>query len=335
MPVALPAAGGRSLVTLASSRRARARLRHTPTLARQRSMASISWAYGSRGHEEEQTAAGQRRQFDCKAAALRALFAGCTTPAVLGDMQLVRSPTKHHRHRAQIAVVKGQRLLGMWDAATKEMVPIDHEAALFSASILLAVKELQDPAVPEVLWRRLTNVHAHSTAAGDICLTLCYARHGAPTRRGRAQGETRAAPEPPAEETEWRAAAQAFREQLVAAGAAAGTRGAAAAQPRWPSTTHDFTAAEQSVVSGAVRSCAVVGQWRKHAVVVGELHLEEEFRLRDPGSSEAFAAAGNTAGTGNRQRILRYRQVAGQFSNPNPAVAAAYGCLPTPFLSSE
>ena len=298
-------------------------------------MASTSWAYGSRGHEEEQTADGQRRQFDSKAAALRALFADCATTAVLGSMQLVRSPPKHHRHRAQIAVVKGQRLLGMWDAATKEIVPINHEAALFSASILLAVKELQDPSVPEVLWRRLTNVHAHSTAAGDICLTLCYARQGAPIRRGSAQRETRAAPEPPTEETEWRAAAQAFREKLVAAGATDAARGAAAVQPHWPSTMHDFTAAEQSVVSGAVRSCAVVGQWRKHSVVVGELHLEEEFTLRDPGSCGAFANESSAGGTGSRQRILRYRQIAGQFSNPNPAVAAAYDCLqhPVPFIN--
>ena len=232
-----------------------------------------SWAYGSKGHEDEQTAAGQREQFDGKAAALRALFSDSVAPAVLEAMQLVRSPPRHHRHRAQIAVVPDRRQLGMWDSARKEMVPIDHEAALFSVPILLAVRELQQPSVPEVLWRRLTNVHAHSTAAGDVCLTLCYARQGAPTRRGRAQGETRAAPEPPADEAEWRAAAQAFREQLLAAAAAAG-----AGREPCPSVTDDApalsvaaaatdrTAAEQSSAS-SVRSCAVVGQWRKHSLV--------------------------------------------------------------------
>eukprot|EP01043_Picozoa_sp_COSAG02_P112473 COSAG02_NODE_48669_length_332_cov_0.665236_1_plen_44_part_10 len=44
-------------------------------------------------------------------------------------MKLVRSPPRHHRHRAQIAVVTGRRQLGMWDAASKEMVAIDHKAA--------------------------------------------------------------------------------------------------------------------------------------------------------------------------------------------------------------
>ena len=46
-------------------------------------MAATSWAYGSRGHEEEQTEAGQRRQFDGKAVALKALFEDCVPPAVL------------------------------------------------------------------------------------------------------------------------------------------------------------------------------------------------------------------------------------------------------------
>lgn len=242
-------------------------------------------------------------------------------------MQLVRSPPRHHRHRAQIGVVKGRRLLGMWDAASKEMVAIDHDAALFSPSILLAVKELQDPAVPEVLWRQLTSVHAHSTAAGDICLTLCYARQGAPTRRGNAQGETRAAPELPADEKEWRTAAGIFRDQLVAVSTAAGrTQDPTAGPEFWPSTALDCTATEQSVAFGAgiVRSCAIIGQWRKHSLVVGEQHLEEEFRLTDPSSCED----GSAASAGHRQRILRYRQIAGQFSNPNPAVAAACDRLP-------
>ena len=245
-------------------------------------------------------------------------------------MQLVRSPPRHHRHRAQIAVVKGRRLLGMWDAASKEVVAIDYSAALFSPSILLAVKELQDPAVPELLWRRLANVHAHSTAAGDICLTLCYARQGAPTRRGNAQGETRAAPEPPANEMEWRAAAQVFHNRLIAASAStSGTQDTTAGQGHWPSTVLDFTATEQSVASsaGPVRRCAIIGQWRKHSLIVGEQHLEEEFRLSDPSTCEDSGNSNSVAGAGHRQRILRYRQVVGQFSNPNPAVAAAYDAL--------
>jgi len=43
----------------------------------------VSWAYGAKGHEDEQTAAGQRRQFDGKVAALKTLFADCAPPAVL------------------------------------------------------------------------------------------------------------------------------------------------------------------------------------------------------------------------------------------------------------
>jgi hypothetical protein len=46
-------------------------------------MSDTSWAYGSRGHEDEQTVAGQRRQFDSKTAALKTLFEDCAPPAVL------------------------------------------------------------------------------------------------------------------------------------------------------------------------------------------------------------------------------------------------------------
>lgn len=268
-----------------------------------------SWAYGSEGHED-QSAAGQRRQFDGKAAALRSLFADSADAAVLDATRLIRSPPKHHRHRAQIAVVKTQRLLGMWDSASKQMVPIDHEAALFSAPILLAVKALQRPEVPDVLWHRLANVHAHSTAAGDICLTLCYARQGAPVKRGKAEGATRAGPEPPEDEDAWRAAAKNFRCELAAAGREITTGSGAAAPAGVPEPAEDGEIAAEQSSTGVVRACQIVGQWRKYSVVVGEEYVNEEVTLRD-GGDPAFG------------RTLRYRQVAGQFSNPNPAVAAA------------
>ena len=65
-----------------------------------------------------------------------------------------------------------------------------------------------------------------------------------------------------------------------------------------------------------MRACSVVGQWRKHAVVVGSEWVEEEFVL-------AGAGGGGERGRACAGRTLRYRQVSGQFSNPNPAVAKA------------
>ena len=120
---------------------------------------------------------------------------------------------------------------------------------IFAAPILLAVQALQEPAVPDVLWRTLTSVHAHSTSAGHICLTLCYARQGAAQQRGDADRTTRAGPVTPSDVHEWREAAEAFRQSLV------------------------------SSSNGAVVTCSVSGQWRKRSIVVGDEFVEEELCL--------------------------------------------------------
>ena len=414
------------------------------------SPAAASWVYGSPGHEDELTAAGQRRQFDEKVRGLRALFSSLVRPSVLsldadGDsdaaadalpastaavaaLELVRSPPRHHRHRTQLAARPEQRFLGLWDANRRETLPIDYEAGLFSVPILRAAAALQRPQVPEVLWRALRGVHCHSTASGDLCVHLCYARQGAPVKRGKAATATKAAPEPPADEDVWREAAEAFRRELVSGGGGdqggggggnegvqgngsgrggregGGERGsessesgsgagggdggdgdgrrgegggrggsgaridgcgdqsggggstnnrvtvgggvvaaAALAEDAVEATTEAKTdaacdgpytgsyAAEQGgntaqqggntarscgalppstpteslLVGSGIRSCHIIGQWRKHSVVVGDEFVEEEFTLASDG------------------RRLRYRQVSGQFSNPNPSVAAA------------
>eukprot|EP01052_Picozoa_sp_SAG31_P060425 SAG31_NODE_19603_length_597_cov_1.026104_1_plen_102_part_00 len=56
--------------------------------------------YGSKGHEDDLTAEGQRRLIDDKVTQLHALFADCASPDVLRELQLVRSPAQHHRYLA-------------------------------------------------------------------------------------------------------------------------------------------------------------------------------------------------------------------------------------------
>lgn len=280
-------------------------------------------------------AAAGSQSFDSWAEHLRGLFADAASPAALEGMQLMRSPPKHCRHRTQVAVCHGARQpqpepepeatkagtadepaagapgaactaaaavpegrsLGLWDAAQKRVIPIDFEAAILSAPILRAMAALPLPETADVLWERLTAVHAHSTSAGELCLTLCYARRGAAVVRGRAEVATRAGPEAlsAAQEAEWRAGAEAFRRGLLAAAVAAAAAGG-----------ESVGVGTGGGGYGDVRACSVVGQWRKYSVVVGTDSLTEEFTLADGGG-----------------RRLTYRQINGQFSNPNPEVARA------------
>ena len=237
------------------------------------------------------TAAGQLAAFEAHCARLQALFADAAPAEVVAAMQRFGSRPRHHRHRTQVAVGKGAaRSLGLWDTVQRRVLPIDFAAALFSAPILAVLAELPMPRTPAALWRQLNAVHAHSTSAGELCLTLCYARVGAPVRRGRAAELSKPPPEDSrlsaADEAEWRAAAEEFRRRICE-GTEGGAEGEAAA---------------------VVSACSVVGSWRKHAVVVGSEYLKEEFTLRGGGGDGAV-------------RTLRYQQVYGQFSNPNPAVA--------------
>ena len=173
-----------------------------------------SWAYGSVGHEAEQTAGGQRRQFDSKVRCWRAhtillllcrllpellsccpcnnmrdvatgggreqvqwlrgeLFAPSCPPAVLHDMLVIRSPPTHHRHRAQIAAKPG-RLLGLWDANRKELIPT---AALLSAKVRSAARDPNQPVASVSCQFYCTRM----VARADFCGTD-LARGPGPTR---------------------------------------------------------------------------------------------------------------------------------------------------------
>eukprot|EP01047_Picozoa_sp_COSAG01_P062431 COSAG01_NODE_7938_length_2984_cov_1.493588_4_plen_163_part_00 len=148
-------------------------------------------------------------------------------------------------------------------------------------------------------------MHAHSTQAGELCLTLCYAR-----QRRQPQPPAPATASAAAAEEAWRSAAEEFRRRVCSAQPAAGTT--AAASP----------AGRGVAAGGGVRACSVVGSWRKHTLVVGTEHMEEVFHLRadpaagaciSPGEGEVTTVQGATtaepgaAGTaGAMVRCVRY-----------------------------
>ncbi|KAL1524718.1 hypothetical protein AB1Y20_019602 [Prymnesium parvum] len=139
-------------------------------------------------------------------ALLAALSSGqLADPAVLLAAPLHPTAAAAHRHRAQFAAQPGPPVrLCQFDATRRASLPATRESLpVLSAPIgaaLACVAALSARGEAAAAWRRLAAVDAHSTAWGELCLTLVYA-----------------APPPPADE--WHAAADALRAALLGSGA--------------------------------------------------------------------------------------------------------------------
>jgi hypothetical protein len=160
--------------------------------------------------------------------------------------------------------------------------------------------------------RRLEAVHAHSTQAGELCLTLCYARRrrqpqppATATASEAAAAEAAAAAAALAEEA-WRSAAEEFRLRVCSARPAAGTTAAG---------------------GGGVRACSVVGSWRKHTLVVGTEHLEEVFHLRAERAAGACISGGISGGISGEVTTLQGATTATEPGAAGTAAGAMWRCV--------